>query len=138
MGAITVREVLTLPALRGNFVVAGADGLDRAVTGVNVMEVPDIESFVKPGELLITTAYPLREHPEDLAVLVRTLATLGLAALAVKTGRYLERLPDDALAAANELGLPIVLLAEDTSFIDVIGAVLAVVLSEYGADPAGA
>lgn len=138
MGSITVSEVLTLPALRGNFIVAGHDGLDRAVTGVNVMEVPDIESFVKPGELLLTTAYPLREHPEELAVLVRALARLGLAALAVKTGRYLERLPDDALAAANELGLPVVLLAEDTSFNEVIGAVLAVVLTEYGAEPAGA
>jgi purine catabolism regulator len=138
MGAITVREVLTLPALRGNFVVAGQSGLDRAVTGVNVMEVPDIESFVKDGELLLTTAYPLREHPEDLAVLVRTLSRLGLAALAVKTGRYLEKLPDDALAVANALGLPVVLLAEDTSFNEVIGAVLAVVLTEYGAEPAGA
>ena len=111
MGAITVHEVLTLPALRGNFVVAGQNGLDRVVTGVNVMEVPDIESFVKSGELLLTTAYPLREHPEELAVLVRTLSQLGLAALAVKTGRYLEKLPDDALAVANELGLPVVLLA---------------------------
>ncbi len=138
MGAITVREVLTLPALRGNFVVAGHDGLDRAVTGVNVMEVPDIESFVKQGELLLTTAYPLREHPEELAVLVRTLARLGLAALAVKTGRYLEKLPDEALAVADGLGLPVVLLAEDTSFNEVIGAVLAVVLTEYGAEPAGA
>lgn len=138
MSAITVREVLTLPALRGNFVVAGKDGLDRAVTGVNVMEVPDIESFVKEGELLLTTAYPLREHPEELAVLVRSLARLGLAALAVKTGRYLEKLPDEALAVANELDFPVVLLAEDTSFNEVIGAVLAVVLTEYGAEPAGA
>lgn len=138
MGAITVREVLTLPVLRGNFVIAGHDGLDRAVTGVNVMEVPDIESFVKRGELLLTTAYPLREHPEDLAVLVRTLSRLGLAALAVKTGRYLEKLPNDALAVANELGLPVVLLAEDSSFNEIIGAVLAVVLTEYGAEPAGA
>lgn len=138
MSAITVREVLTLAALRGNFVVAGQNGLERVVTGVNVMEVPDIESFVKRGELLLTTAYPLREHPEDLAVLVHTLSRLGLAALAVKTGRYLERLPDDALAMANELGLPVILLAEDTSFNEVIGAVLAIVLTEYGADPAGA
>lgn len=138
LSAITVREVLTLPVLRGNFVIAGHDGLDRPVTGVNVMEVPDIESFVKRGELLLTTAYPLREHPEDLAVLVRTLAQLGLAALAVKTGRYLERIPSDALAVANELGLPVVLLAEDSSFNEIIGAVLAVVLTEYGAEPAGA
>lgn len=138
MSTITVREVLTLPVLRGTFVVAGHGGLERAVSGVNVMEVPDIESFVKGGELLLTTAYPLREHPEDLGDLVRTLARLGLAGLAVKTGRYLEKLPDEALAVANELDFPVMLVAEHTSFNEVIGAVLAVVLTEYGAEPAGA
>lgn len=138
MAIITVREVMTLPVLRGSFVVAGALGLERAVTGVNVMEVPDIESFVKEGELLLTTAYPLREHPEDLGQLVRTLAHLGLAGLAVKTGRYLERLPDEALAVADELGFPVMLVAEHTSFNEVIGAVLAIVLTEYGAEPGGA
>ncbi|MEQ1735089.1 MAG: PucR family transcriptional regulator ligand-binding domain-containing protein [Rhodoglobus sp.] len=138
MSTITVREVLTLPVLRGTFVVAGHGGLERAVTGVNVMEVPDIESFVKGGELLLTTAYPLREHPEDLGGLVRTLARLGLAGLAVKTGRSLEKLPDEALAIANELDFPVMLVAEHTSFNEVIGAVLAVVLTEYGAEPAGA
>jgi purine catabolism regulator len=138
VSVITVREVLTLPVLRGTFVVAGSGGLERAVTGVNVMEVPDIESFVKGGELLLTTAYPLREHPEDLGGLVRTLARLGLAGLAVKTGRYLEKLPDEALAIADELDFPVMLVAEHTSFNEVIGAVLAVVLTEYGAEPAGA
>ena len=138
MSAVTLRDVLTLPALRGCELIAGAAGIDREVTGVNVMEVPDIESFVEPGEVLLTTAYPLRDHPEELASLVRTLAGLGLAALAVKTGRYLDRLPQGMLAAADEVGLPLVLLRDDTSFNEVIGAVLAVVLSDYGADPAGA
>ncbi len=138
MSTITVREVLTLPVLRGTFVVAGHGGLEHAVTGINVMEVPDIESFVKAGELLLTTAYPLREHPEDLGGLVRTLARLGLAGLAVKTGRYLEKLPDEALAIADELDFPVMLVAEHTSFNEVIGAVLAVVLIEYGAEPADA
>ena len=70
MAAVTVREVLTLPVLAGSTVVAGAEGLGSAVSGVNVMEVPDIESFVKSGELMLTTAYPLRDHPEDLGDLV--------------------------------------------------------------------
>ncbi|MEO7146543.1 MAG: PucR family transcriptional regulator ligand-binding domain-containing protein, partial [Terrimesophilobacter sp.] len=138
MSAITVREVLTLPVLEGTFVVAGAGGLDRVVSGVNVMEVPDIESFVKSGELLLTTAYPLREHPEELSVLIRTLARLGLAALAVKTGRYLDSLPADSLEVADELDFPVMLVPDHTSFNEVIGAVLAVVLTEYGAEPAGA
>ena len=138
MSTVTVREILTLPVLRGSYVLAGESGLDRAVSGVNVMEVPDIESFVKPGEILLTTAYPLRDHPEDLGELVRTLSRVGLAAVAVKTGRYLDRLPEEMIAVANELGFPVLHVAEDTSFNEVIGALLAILLTEYGADPAGA
>jgi purine catabolism regulator len=138
MSVVTVREVLTLPVLRGSYVVAGAAGLHRAVTGVNVMEVPDIESFVKSGELLLTTTYPLRDHPEALSALVQTLARLDLAALAIKPGRYLDRLPDEMLSIANEVAFPIIVVPDNTSFNEVIGALLAVVLIEYGAEPAGA
>lgn len=138
MTAVTVREILTLPVLAGSTVVAGAEGLGRVVSGVNVMEVPDIESFVKSGELMLTTAYPLREHPEDLGDLIRTLSRLGLAALGVKSGRYLEAIPPAMIEVADELSFPLIALTGNTSFNDVIGAVLAVVLSEYGADPAGA
>jgi PucR family transcriptional regulator, purine catabolism regulatory protein len=138
VAAVTVREVLTLPVLAGSTVVAGAEGLGRVVSGVNVMEVPDIESFVKSGELMLTTAYPLRDHPEDLGDLVRTLSRLGLAALGVKSGRYLEAIPQAMIEVADELSFPLIALTGNTSFNDVIGSVLAVVLSEYGADPAGA
>jgi purine catabolism regulator len=135
MGGVTVREVLTLPALRGSYIAAGLGGLDRAVTGVNMMEVPDIESFVKPGELLLTTAYPLRDHSEGLSALVGTLDRIGLAALAVKTGRYIDQLPSDMLELADQLDFPVVILPDRVSFNEVIGAVLAVVLTEYGPEP---
>ncbi|MEQ1736426.1 MAG: PucR family transcriptional regulator ligand-binding domain-containing protein, partial [Rhodoglobus sp.] len=138
MTAVTVREVLSLPVLDGSTVVAGAAGLSGVVSGINVMEVPDIESFVKSGELMLTTAYPLRDHPEDLGDLIRTLSRLGLAALAVKSGRYLDAIPAEMIEVADELSFPLIALTGNTSFNDVIGAVLAVVLSEYGADPAGA
>ncbi len=138
MTAVTVREVLTLPVLAGSTVVAGTAGLAGVVSGVNVMEVPDIESFVRSGELMLTTAYPLRDHPEDLGDLVRTLSRLGLAALAVKSGRYLDAIPVEMIEVADELSFPLIALTANTSFNDVIGAVLAVVLSEYGPDPAGA
>ncbi len=138
MGAVAVRELLTLPALRGSVVAAARGGLDREVSGVNVMEVPDIESFVKPGELLLTTTYPLREDPASLTGLVRMLDRLSLAALAVKPGRYLDHLPDEMLVLANRLDFPVIVLPGDTSFNVVIGALLAVVLVEYGAEPTNA
>ncbi len=52
MAGATVREILTLPPLARTEILAGASGLDREVRGVNVMEVPDIETYVAPGEVL--------------------------------------------------------------------------------------
>ncbi len=138
MAGVTVKEVLTLAPMSGAYVLAGAEGLSRVVTGVNVMEVPDIEDFVKPGEILLTTGFPVHERPERLVELVPVLVDRGLAALAIKPMRYLAHLPADLAAVADEHALPVVVMPDQTSFNEVIGAVLAVVLADYGAEPASA
>jgi purine catabolism regulator len=138
VSTVTVREVMTLAPLNGAYVLAGEDGLDRVVSGANVMEVPDIESYVEEGELLLTTGYPVHERPERLVEMLPALAARGLAALAIKPLRYLERLPDRLVSEADRLRFPVLVLPDRTSFNEVIGAVLAVVLAEYGADPGGA
>lgn len=135
MTAVTVRDILTLPALEGFRVLGGGAGLERPVTGVNVMEVPDIESFVKSGELLLTTAYPVRERPERLIELLSALGDRGLAALAIKPLRYVSELPEGLAAEAERLAFPVLVLPDHTSFNEVMGAVLAVVLADYGAEP---
>lgn len=56
--SVTVRDALRMEPLCRARLVAGEDGLDREITSVNVMEVPDIVNWVKPGALLLTTAYP--------------------------------------------------------------------------------
>src|SRR5688572_20221083 len=70
---LTVSEVLAAPCLAQARVLAGASGLDRIVTKMNVMEVPDILPWVKPHELLLTTGYPLRDDPAALVRLVSEL-----------------------------------------------------------------
>lgn len=138
MAQVTLADVLTLPALQGAQVIAGHAGLDRAVLGVNVMEVPDVEAYVARGELLLTTAYPVRERPERLVELLPALDARHLAGLAIKPLRYLDRLPAGLAEEADRLGFPVLVVADHTSFNEVIGAVLAVVLAEYGAEPARA
>ena len=124
--ALTV--VLGLPVLNGSAVLAGRAGLDRAISRLNVMEVPDVLPWVRPGELLVTTGYALREEPERLTDLIRELDALGVAALGIKLGRYVEHLPVGVLAVADELGFPIVRLPDACSYDDLITAVLTAVL----------
>ena len=121
---ITLAEVLNMGSLQGATVLAGASGMSRSVRLVNVMEVPDILPWVRPHELLLTTGYPLRQETDALVQWVRALAEHNLAGVAVKLGRYLDKLPDEVLQAADELGLPILSLPEGVGFDDIINQVL--------------
>ncbi|WP_310914068.1 PucR family transcriptional regulator [Lipingzhangella rawalii] len=130
---LSVAEVLELSSLAGTQVLAGRSGLDRVVQRLNVMEVPDILPWVKPHELLLTTGYPLRDTPEQLARLVRDLAQRELAAVAIKVGRYVETLPPELLRAADEVGLPLLHLADDVAFDDILNQVLTDILNRQAA-----
>ncbi len=121
---VPLREVLRAPCLAGTRVLAGGAGLERAVTRVNVMEVPDITPWVRPGELLLTTGYPLRAEPERLTALVDALVSAGVAAVGVMVGRYLDEVPAATLARAEATGLPVLSLPAAVSFDDVITEVL--------------
>jgi len=125
---VPVAGILELPALSGARLVAGRGGLERVVRSINVMEVPDILDWVKPDELLLTTAYPLREDPAALEKLVPRLVEHGLAGMAIKPARYIESIPPAMIADADRLDFPVVELPAPASFNEIIGAVLAVIL----------
>lgn len=126
---LTVGEVLRASTLAGARLLAGADGLGRIVQRLNVMEVPDILPWVKPHELLLTTGYPLRNTPQSLAALVADLNDRGLAALAIKIGRYLDELPAELLTEADRLDFPVIQLPDDIGFDDILNQVLTDILN---------
>lgn len=124
-----IRDAVRLQVLRGANVVGGARGLDRPVGSVNVMEVPDILDWVKPDELLLTTAYPLRDDPPALAALIPRLAERGLAGIALKPTRYITAIPPAMIEAADRLDFPLIELPADASFNEIINAVLSEILA---------
>jgi PucR family transcriptional regulator, purine catabolism regulatory protein len=126
---ISIADALRLPGLSGARVVAGGAGLDRVIGSVNVMEVPDIARYVREGELLLTTAYPLRDDAGALAGLVPLLARKRLAGMALKPGRYISGPPPQMLADAERLGFPLIELPGDASFNDILADVLGTILN---------
>ena len=128
IAGVPIAEVLELPILGGARLVGGRAGLDRIVRSVNVMEVPDILDWVKPDELLLTTAYPLREDLAALTELVPHLVDHGLAGMAIKPTRYIGSIPAAMVAEADRLGFPLIELPPPASFNEIIGAVLGVIL----------
>lgn len=121
---ISLREMLALPGLKQVRLIAGAGGLDKVVTSVNVMEVPDIMDWTRAGELLLTTVYSIRHDTNAQSRLIPELAERNLAGLAIKPGRYIERTPDIMIEQANAHDFPLLEIPYDVSFPDIINPVL--------------
>ncbi|MEU4144311.1 PucR family transcriptional regulator [Streptomyces parvulus] len=129
-GPPTVAEVLALPVLAGGAprVVVGADRVDRPVRWVHVTELTDPASFLKGGELVLTTGMPLPEDPAGVRRYVDELADVGAAALVIELVRRYHRPPHALVAACRARGLPLVTLAEDVNFLEVTQVVHALIL----------
>ncbi|MBW9210959.1 PucR family transcriptional regulator ligand-binding domain-containing protein [Mumia sp. zg.B53] len=122
---LPLSAVIAIDALTGAKTLAGSAGSERTVTGLNVMEVPDVLGWVKPHELLVTTGFPLLDTSRRLDVnrmlaLVRGLHDAGLAGFAIKLGRYVDQVPESVLALADDLGFPIVQIPDEVAFDDVL------------------
>ena len=130
---LSVEAVLGVSTLAGARVLAGHAGLGRIVQRLNVMEVPDVLAWVKPHELLLTTGYPLRNTPQSLGRLVTDLDERGLAAMAIKLGRYLDELPPEMIEQADRLAFPLILLPGGVGFDDILNQVLTDILDKQAA-----
>ncbi|MGH3666211.1 MAG: PucR family transcriptional regulator [Egibacteraceae bacterium] len=131
---LTVADVLELDALADAEVVAGRAGLSRVVTGVNIIEVPDVWQWLHGGEFLLSAAYPWRDDPERLVQLLTKLDETGIAAIGFKLGRYVEALPRQVLDTADSLGVPIILLPATVAYRDVFEPLYGRLLSRPAAE----
>ncbi|HTY71390.1 MAG TPA: PucR family transcriptional regulator [Actinomycetes bacterium] len=122
----TLSAVLALPVVRRGApeVVAGAEALDRPVRWAHVAEVVDIGSLLRGRELLLTTGMALPDDPAGLRAYVAGLVAADAAGVVVELGRrYVDALPPALVSAAREQGLPLVVLAHETRFVEITEAV---------------
>lgn len=126
---VKVSEILELDYFKEATVLCGEKGLDNYITKVNVMEVPDIIDWVKPGEFLLTTAYSIKDDILKLNELIPVMKRIGVAGLGIKTKRYIDKLPQSVLDTANAYNLPVISIPLALSFGDIISNILASVVN---------
>jgi purine catabolism regulator len=126
----TVSDVLTLPVLRGGgpTLVAGGAGTGHRVRWVHVAEIADIAHLLQGGELVLTTGIALPGDGPSLTRYVDELAGVGVAGLVVElVRRWSDALPPALLLAADRRSLPLITLSEETRFVSVTEAVIALI-----------
>ncbi|MGW0845860.1 PucR family transcriptional regulator [Streptomyces sp. NPDC002787] len=127
---LTVADVLALPVLTAGQpqVVTGLAHLDRPVRWVHITELTDPASFLKGGELVLTTGMPLPDDAAGVRRYVDELAGVHAAALVIELVRRYHRPPDALVHACRARGLPLITLAKDVNFLEVTQVVHALIL----------
>jgi purine catabolism regulator len=118
--ALTVAELLEADVLAGASLVAGHAGVNRTISAVNVMTVPEIGPWVRRDEFLLATGYPLPRDETGQVRLLTDLFNLGVSGIGVKLDRYLPELSESIVETAEDLGMPLVVIPEGIRFDDIL------------------
>lgn len=125
---LTVREALSLGRLQEGNVIAGEKGLARVVNYIDILEVPDISTWLKEDELILTTGYAIKDKPDMQVKLVEELARVEGAGIIIKLHRFMDSIPEIMIKKANELNLPIIQLPSDIPYIDITHVIMREIL----------
>lgn len=104
---VKLRELLATSKFKNCTILGGEEGLDRDVKSVGMLDSPDAVDYLKPGGLLLTTGYLLRDNVLEFEILLRKMASKGCAGLGIKTHRYISHVPKELIEVADECKLTI-------------------------------
>src|SRR6266581_464052 len=118
----TVREAMRFGAFANAKLVAGAEGLDRPIEWVRMMETPEVRP--RAGDLMLTTGFPIKDDHDAQVRLVGRIAESSGAGLVVRPHPYLRKLSPEMLSEADRLNVPVFTIGADVAFIDLMGPLL--------------
>src|SRR3954453_9427183 len=127
---LTLEEALELPALAGTTVVAGGQGLDRAVRHMVVDDPSDPLGVAGPDVLVVLGARLPPADPANCRALVERLVSMGTAGLAFRRTEGPPPVPGEVLAEADRRGFPVLALPAAARMDEVLSEVLGAVVSK--------
>lgn len=110
---MTLKELLENDGVSGLTVLNEKADLDRTVSTIESTETPDVFSYVDANCLILTTAMIYKDNQQLLCDLIVRLNALPCAGLAIKMGRFIDRLDEKVIEKADQLGFPIIMIPRD-------------------------
>ena len=122
---LTVAGALNMDVFNKCRLLTGEPGLENEILWVNILEILDDLSHIEPGEFLITTAHDFNtQSPNRQQGLIELFAARKLAAVAIQTGHYVEKIPQSFINFAIKYSIPLIEIPADVSFKNITRALM--------------
>ncbi|QIK69398.1 hypothetical protein G7062_03435 [Erysipelothrix sp. HDW6C] len=116
-----VKDVLKVPALKSAALLSGKEGIYNEVTDIIVMEAHDIERWLKPGQLVLSSLFSLKESTrQEYADFVAEMKKRGASGLIIKMGRFVDAIPAGLIEGCADHDLPLIQINETVPYSSII------------------
>lgn len=126
---LKISELLQFAPFKQARLICGEEGLSNPVRGVNVIEAPDVTDWVQPGDVLLTNFYSL-DRLRPLDAFIAKVAARKLSALIVKTGLFVQEVPEEIVEAARRHRLPVIEIPRNVLYRTIVLCISEHLLSE--------
>lgn len=121
---MNVTTFLNLPIFKDFTVLAGEKGLDKEITGVNILDNPNATDWLSPGELIVTSGYFFKESPKAIDHFLTGFSRLNIPAICIKPQIYLTPLPEQLITLCDELAIPLIEIPYGMAFSKILNTVM--------------
>lgn len=117
--SLTVEEVLKRPLFQNAEVIAGRQGLSRAIRWVHILESPRRGNFLNGGELVLSTGVGFGQDPEKRLTYLHELIHHKTAGLCIELGEYITNITPDMIELADHHQFPLIVFHRLVRFVDI-------------------
>lgn len=121
--SILVEDILKLKTLKKMKLVAGSAGLEKCIEWIYVSECLEdpLEGikWLQGGEIVIITGVGIKSDSTVLTKLIEEINKKKGSALIVNVGKYIKKIPKEAIEAADKLEIPLFALPWEVRLVEV-------------------
>lgn len=126
---LSVKDALEIGAFKECKLLGGAGGLNRIVNYISGMEIPTVRGWVSARQIVITTAYSIKNEPEKVLEIIRDLHVADASALCLKT-RFIGEISEEVIELANKLNMPLIEIPDYIPFVNINGPLMKAIISD--------
>lgn len=124
--ALSIQKVLEFDSLNNAFVLTEDKGLNNKVTGIMIVEGPDIENWGREGELLLSSYYALKDlSTSELKDFFEKVHQLKISGIIIKLDRVVDKIPDLIVTLCRKYSIPLIKIPKSATYeailLDVMG-----------------
>lgn len=121
--SLNMSDILSLSSMKNCELLVRGDNFLQPISGITIMESPDISKWVDKGHVILSSLYSLSGHEDTMDDFVKELKCCEIGGIIVKT-RYSENLYDALIRSCKKYRLNLVKIPQSTLYTRIMQEVM--------------